>query len=320
METKPSYEELAGKLAELEEVFRALRSHEVDAVVGTKSVFMLRLRETEDAIKKQRTALEELLAERGRLLEDAKARQAQLQRKSRELEEANTELQQFAYVASHDLREPLRMIAGFTQSLEKRYRGTLDTTADEYITFIVDGVARMQDLINDLLAYSRVGTRGVPFEPVGMEDALQNVLINLKTSIGETAATVTHGPLPVIQADPIQMMQVLQNLISNAIKFHRADAPPVIHVTGGLEGGEWVFSVRDNGIGIDPEFFGRLFTLFQRLHTREQYPGSGLGLAITKKIVGRHGGRVWVESEPGKGSTFHFSVAAGNGRDGNAEQ
>jgi len=460
METTPSYDEIAGKLAELEEVFRALRSQEVDAIVGTKSVFMVRLRETEDALKKQRVALEELLAERGRLLEEAKARQAalerqaeelrrvqreaqesrdkyldlydyapagyltldgagtvleanltaagllglakneligapfsaciepdfrqgfasclgatlatkaeqrceikvhrsdgfvfdallqtsaagqvpggpghlrailadisvrkrveaQLQRKSRELEAANTELQQFAYVASHDLREPLRMIAGFTQSLEKRYKDKLDTTADEYIAFIVDGVARMQDLIDDILAYSRVGTRGVPFEPVSMEKALANVLVNLKTSIEESQATVTHGPLPVIQADPVQMMQVLQNLIGNAVKFHREEAPPVIHVAAGLEGGEWVFSVTDNGIGIAPELFGRLFTLFQRLHPRDKYPGSGLGLAITKKIVGRHGGRIWVESRPGTGSTFRFSVPAGAVREDDGDR
>jgi PAS domain S-box-containing protein len=434
MEPRPSYEELAGKLAELEEVFRALRSQEVDAVVGAKSIFMLRLKETEDEIRRQRGALEDLLAERGRLLEDSKqsrdryldlydyapvgyltldgagtvleanltaakllglekdgligarfssfvepdfrpgffscigetlktaaeqrceikvhtgngfifyaslqttaARdaqgnldhlrailadisirkraEAQLARKGKELEAANAELQQFAYVASHDLREPLRMVASFTQSLEKRYKHQLDTTADEYIAFIVDGVARMQSLIDDILAYSRVGTRGVPLEAVAMDDVLRNVLVNLKTSIEETGATVTHDPLPVIQADPVQMMQVLQNLIGNAIKFHREGAPPLIHVTARPDGGDLVFSVSDNGIGIAPELFGRLFTLFQRLNPRDQYPGSGLGLAITKKIVGRHGGRIWVESQPGTGSTFHFSVSVRPGRE-----
>jgi len=225
-----------------------------------------------------------------------------------DLEEANNELQQFAYVTSHDLREPLRMITGFTQSLEKRYKDKLDKTANEYIDFIVDGATRMQNLIDDILAYSRVGTRGIPFEQVDMEKALADVLTNLKMAIEETDARITHDPLPVIPGDPVQMMQVLQNLISNAIKFHQEGEAPVIHVSARQEGHEYVFSVKDNGIGIDPEVFGRLFILFQRLHTRDKYPGTGVGLAITKKIVGRHGGRTKVESQPGKGSTFYFSI------------
>jgi len=233
-----------------------------------------------------------------------------LQIKTEDLEEANNELQQFAYVTSHDLREPLRMITGFTQSLEKRYKDKLDKAANEYIDFIVDGATRMQSLIDDILAYSRVGTRGIPFEQVNMEKALKDVLTNLKMAIEETDARITHDPMPMIQGDPVQMMQVLQNLISNAIKFHQEGEAPVIHVSARQEGHEYVFSVKDNGIGIDPELFGRLFILFQRLHTRDKYPGSGVGLAITKKIVGRHGGRTKVESQPGEGSTFYFSIPA----------
>jgi len=225
-----------------------------------------------------------------------------------ELDRSNKELEQFAYVTSHDLREPLRMMTSFSQSLEKRYKGKLDSTADEYIHFIVDGAVRMQGLIDDILVYSRVGTRGRPFEQVEMKQVFQEVLLNLKASIDETSAQITHGPLPVIQADPTQMKQVLQNLVGNAIKFSRGGVRPVVHVSARREDREWVFSVRDNGIGIDPELFGRLFNLFQRLHPPDKYPGTGVGLAVTKKIVQRHGGRIWVESEPEKGSTFHFSI------------
>lgn len=225
-----------------------------------------------------------------------------------ELDRSNRELEQFAYVTSHDLREPLRMMTSFSQSLEKRYKGKLDSTADEYIHFVVDGAARMQGLIDDILVFSRVNTRGLPFEQVEMEQVFQEVLLNLKASIDETGAQVTSGPLPVIQADPTQMKQVLQNLVGNAIKFSREGVSPVVHVSARLEDREWVFSVEDNGIGIDPELFGRLFNLFQRLHPPDRYPGTGVGLAVTKKIVQRHGGRIWVESEPEKGSAFRFSI------------
>jgi light-regulated signal transduction histidine kinase (bacteriophytochrome) len=227
-----------------------------------------------------------------------------------ELDRSNKELEQFAYVASHDLREPLRMMTGFAQSLEKRYRGRLDEAADEYIHFIVDGAARMQRLIDDILIYSRVGTRGVPFEPVDLNTVLGEVRLNLQAAIDETGARITADSLPTIEADPTQMQQVFQNLISNGIKFHRENEIPAVHVSASQAGGEWLFSVRDNGIGMDPELFGRLFVLFQRLHPPDKYPGTGVGLAVTKKIIERHGGRIWVESRPGEGSVFFFGLPA----------
>jgi PAS domain S-box-containing protein len=227
------------------------------------------------------------------------------------------ELEQFAYVASHDLREPLRMITSFSQLLEKHYKNKLDSNANEYIGFIVDGAYRMQNLIDDLLLYSRVGTRGKPFEPTDMEAVLQDVMANLKVSIEESKTRITHDPLPVVRADATQMNQVLQNLISNAIKFRREESPQVhISATKGLK--EWIFSVKDNGIGIDPQLFDRLFILFQRLQPREKYPGTGIGLAVAKKVVQRHGGRIWVESRPGEGSTFFFTIPLRSGREGNA--
>jgi len=184
----------------------------------------------------------------------------------------------------------------------------MDKTADEYIGFIVDGASRMQNLIDGVLVYSRVGTKGVPFQPVEMEKVLQDVLDNLKTSIEETKARVTHDPMPVIRADPTQMMQLFQNLLANAIKFRREGESPVIHVFAKQERQEWVFSVKDNGIGIDPELFGRLFVLFSRLQPSDKYPGTGVGLAVAKRVVDRHGGRIWVESQPGSGSTFYFTI------------
>ncbi len=232
-----------------------------------------------------------------------------------ELDRSNKELEQFAYVTSHDLREPLRMMTSFSQSLEKRYKGKIDKTADEYINFIVDGAERMQKLIDDILLYSRVTTRALPFERVEMERIVQDALVNLKASIEETKATITHERLPVIQADPSQMTQVMQNLIGNAIKFHRKEELPVVHISAAPEGRECIFSVKDNGIGIDPELFDRLFNLFQRLHPHNMYPGTGVGLAVAKKIVQRHGGRIWVKSQPEQGSTFYFSIPQGTSRD-----
>jgi len=239
---------------------------------------------------------------------DRKLAEEKLLHKTEELEEVNKELQQFAYVTSHDLREPLRMITGFTQSLEKRYKDKLDKTANEYIDFIVDGTARMQNLIDDILSYSRIATYNLPFEAVNMERVLKDVLSNLKVALEETDARITHDPLPVIHGDPVQMMQVLQNLVSNAIKFHREGEAPVIRVSARREGNEYIFSVKDNGIGIDPQLFGRLFALFQRLNTGDKYPGTGVGLAVTKRIIGRHGGKIWVESLPGKGASFYFTI------------
>ncbi|MCX9009575.1 MAG: ATP-binding protein [Candidatus Methanoperedens sp.] len=224
-----------------------------------------------------------------------------------ELERSNKELEQFAYIASHDLQEPLRMVSGFTQIIERRYRGRLDKSADEFITYIIDGTTRMQRMIEDLLAYSRVGTRGKPFEPTYLEEVLGQAVANLKVAIEQSNAVVTHDPLPTVIADPTQMVQLFQNLISNAIKFKREEQPHV-HISAKMQGNEWIFPVRDNGIGISPEFLGRLFQLFQREHTTREYPGTGIGLAVCKRIVERHGGRIWVESVQGKGSTFYFTI------------
>ncbi len=226
---------------------------------------------------------------------------------AQDLRRSNAELEQFAYVASHDLQEPLRMVASFSQLLAKRYRGKLDQDADDFIGFAVDGARRMQALINDLLAFSRVGTRGRAFEPTDSNGVLQEALTNLTTLRAESQAVVTHEPLPTILADGGQLVQVFQNLIANAIKF-RGPEPPRIHITAEPQDEGWRFAVRDNGLGIAKEHQERIFTIFQRLQPRAEYPGTGIGLAICKKIVERHGGRIWVDSELGKGSTFYFTI------------
>jgi signal transduction histidine kinase len=237
---------------------------------------------------------------------------AALRQANAELARSNNDLQQFAYVASHDLQEPLRMVASFTQLLQKRYQGQLDAQADRYIHFAVDGATRMQGLINDLLAYSRVGSQSRPLQQVSTEEALEKALQNLGEAVRESRATVTHGPLPRLRGDLTQLTQLFQNLVGNALKF-RGPAPPQVHVGArrDAEGKGWVFSVQDNGIGIDPRYLERIFVIFQRLHTKQEHPGSGIGLAICRRIVERHGGRLWAESEPGKGSVFHFTLPAG---------
>jgi PAS domain S-box-containing protein len=225
-----------------------------------------------------------------------------------ELRRSNDELEQFAYVASHDLQEPLRLVASFTELLAERYKGRLDSEADEYIAFAVDGSHRMQRLIEDLLAYSRAGTKGKLLPKVSMDNVLEEALANLQVAIEESGAAVTHDSLPSIKTDKQQLIQVFQNLIGNAIKYRSAEAPHV-HVSAEKKNdNEWIFAVRDNGLGIDPEYFERIFILFQRLHGQSEFEGSGIGLAICKKIVNRLGGTIWVESHAGKGSTFYFSL------------
>jgi PAS domain S-box-containing protein len=236
-----------------------------------------------------------------------KAMENEIKQTMEKLQQSNAELEQFAYVASHDLQEPLRMVASYVQLLERRYKGKLDPEADEFIAYAVDGANRMRGLIDDLLTYSRVSRLGKPFEPTDLESTLDVVLMNLQASITENGAVVTHDKLPVVVADGGQLVQLFQNLIGNAIKFHGKE-PPRVHVSVQVKETEYLFSVRDNGIGIAPEYFDRLFKIFQRLHTREEYPGSGIGLAVCKKIVERHGGRIWIESQVGKGSTIYFTL------------
>jgi signal transduction histidine kinase len=233
--------------------------------------------------------------------------EAVLAQHMKELARSNAELEQFAYVASHDLQEPLRMVASYTQLLARRYRGRLDADADEFVGYAVDGANRMQSLIEDLLSFSRVGTRGRPFDRVEGEAILDQALTQLRLTIDERGAGVTHDPLPSVVGDASQLTQLLQNLIGNAIKFHGQESPRV-HVAAQPHDQDWLFSVRDNGIGIDPQFRERIFVIFQRLHSRSEYPGTGIGLAICKKIVERHGGRIWVESEPGRGAVFFFTL------------
>jgi len=227
----------------------------------------------------------------------------------RELSRSNDELQQFAYVASHDLQEPLRMVTSYLQLLVKRSGEKLDERSLEYLGFAVDGAQRMQEMIKDLLSYSRIGTAPREFRPTDMEAALSTALKHLELEIKEEGARVTHGDLPTIIADSHQMVQLFQNLVGNAIKYHGVEAPDV-HVAAERLDGDWLFSVRDNGIGIPKEHQGRLFQMFSRLHTRDEYEGTGIGLAIAKRIVERHGGRIWVESEAGEGSTFFFRLPA----------
>lgn len=243
---------------------------------------------------------------------DRKRAEQELATRTAELARSNAELEQFAYLASHDLQEPLRMVASFTELLARRYTGKLDSDADEFITFAVDGANRMKQLINDLLAYSRVGTKAKPFAPTDCRDVLDRALSNLSMAIQEHGATVKAGRLPTVAADAVQLTQLFQNLIANAVKFHGPE-PPLIEFTAEQHNEEWVFSVRDNGIGIDSQFFERIFAVFQRLHRKQEYPGTGIGLAICRKIVERHGGRIWVESELGKGSTFYFTIPARGG-------
>jgi signal transduction histidine kinase len=254
-------------------------------------------KQAEASLKKLNEELEHRVQERTTELKDANTN----------LLRSNRELEQFAYVASHDLQEPLRAINSYTQLLARKYQGNLDAKADKYIGYIVEGATRMQQLINDLLSFSRVGTKAKEFEAIACEAVLSKVLSNLRVAIAESRSVVTHDPLPTVMGDEIQLIQLFQNLIGNAIKFHREE-PPRVHISAQQSKNEWVFSVRDNGIGMEAEYFDRIFTIFQRLHSKSEYPGTGIGLAVCKKIVERHGGRIWLESTLGVGTTFHFTI------------
>jgi PAS domain S-box-containing protein len=233
-----------------------------------------------------------------------------LRRSAEELARSNKDLEQFAYVASHDLQEPLRIVSGFIGRLRERYGSSLDDKAREYIDFAVQGAQRMSQLVHDLLEYSRVQARPRQLEPANMKEAFDRALANCMASIRETGAAVTCGDLPTVMGDPTQLVQLLQNLIGNAIKFRRPEASPEVHLFARREKDDWVFHMHDNGIGIPMDQAERIFMIFQQLHTRDMYPGTGIGLAICRKIVERHGGRIWVQSELGKGSTFSFSLPA----------
>jgi PAS domain S-box-containing protein len=242
---------------------------------------------------------------------ERKRAEQELLRRTEELARSNQDLEQFAYVASHDLQEPLRAVAGPLQLLQRRYQGQLDARADEFIMHAVDGATRMQKLIDDLLSYSRVGRSGATLQLTECADTLDLALKSLSVVLHESGAQITRGALPTVMAIPTQIALLFQNLIGNAVKFRQADRAVCVDVGATREGDSWVISVKDNGIGIDPQYFDRIFMIFQRLHSRADYPGTGIGLALCKRIVEQHGGRIWVESEPGNGTTVFFTLNAG---------
>lgn len=268
--------------------------------------------ELSQAFDRMTANLQEITVSRNELakeVEERKLVEEKLQNTLLDLERSNRDLEEFAYISSHDLQEPLRKIANFSEMLGEQYRGRFDEQADRYLCYIADGARRMQALINDLLYYSRVGQTDLPSLPANLEDILRGTLNDLQSLIQESGAHITHDPLPTSKVNSYQMGQLLQNLLVNAIKFH-GHQPPRIHLSARQEGREWVIGVRDNGIGFDSQQAERIFKVFQRLHSQDKYPGTGIGLAICKKIVERHGGRCWAESQPGLGSTFYFTIPA----------
>ena len=247
-----------------------------------------------------------------RELEERRKYLAELEKALVELKRSNRDLEQFAFVASHDLQEPLRMVSSFVQLLAQRYHGQLDTDADEFINYAVEGASRMQKLINDLLLFSRVRTTQQPFETVDLSAVLRVVLGNLKLRVQESRAHITHDPLPALKGDKTQLVQLFQNLIDNALQFTGSE-PLKIHIGAAHVGHQWILSVRDNGPGIEPHYHERIFVIFQSMRGKETSPNSGIGLAIAKRIVEHHGGRIWVESELGKGATFLFTIPTDGG-------
>jgi signal transduction histidine kinase len=283
---------------------------EIGALVDGLNEMLSQIEARDGALTQAQGELEQRVRDLQREVAERQRAEKELAEKTIELQRSNAELRQFAYVASHDLQEPLRMVTSYTQLLAKRYQDKLDRDASEFIGFAVEGVNRMQLLIRDLLEYSRTGTRGKVLAMTDCNGVLDATLKNLQAVIEESHARITRDPLPVVMADEIQLGQLFQNLIMNAIKYQDRK-PPEIHVGCKQEENRWLFWVRDNGIGIDPAYAERIFVIFQRLHSRQEYPGTGIGLAICKKIVERHGGKIWVKSELGKGSTFYFTIPAG---------
>jgi signal transduction histidine kinase len=284
------------KMGAVDYVTKPFHAEEVLARINTH----LTLRAMRQQLTEQNRKLQEEIAVRQQA-------EAVLAQRSEELARSNAELEQMAYVASHDLQEPLRMVASYVQLLEKRYHDRLDADAKEFIAFAVDGAKRMQALIDDLLTYARVGTKAAPLRPVAAAEAVAVAMSSLRMALEESQARITVDSLPIVLGDRRQREQLFQNLIGNAIKF-RGEQPPQVRIRAEPEQNFWRFSVQDNGIGIAPEYFDRIFVMFQRLHGRREYPGTGIGLAICKKIVERHGGRIWVESMPGGGTTFLFTL------------
>lgn len=282
---------------------------------------IIRRIKVEEELRRHQEGLEALIEERTRDLAAANSHlkeeitmreraEGDLRKLMEDLARSNKELDQFASIASHDLQSPLRTVAGFVELLGERYKGKLDEKADEYIARAVNGAKRMSVLIHDLYVYSRIGTQGKQLSRVSMGTLFEGAIDNLKEIIDENEAVITCDQLPDVEGDDTQLVQLFQNLVGNAIKFRKKDAPPSIRISAERKQGEWVFGVHDNGIGIEPRFYERVFVIFQRLHASEEYPGTGLGLALCKKIVERHGGRIWIESKPGEGSNFYFTMPA----------
>jgi light-regulated signal transduction histidine kinase (bacteriophytochrome) len=255
----------------------------------------------------EKSKVEAANAELRREIDERLEAERELREKTDALARSNADLEQFAYVASHDLQEPLRMVSSYVQLFEKRYAGQVDAQADKYIRYAVEGAKRMQSLIGGLLEYSRVGRLDEPFGAVNTNAALDQALSNLRSAIEEAHASITRGPLPTLTGNAGRIAQVFQNLIGNALKFRHPEQPVTVHVSAVPKATEWLFTIEDNGIGIDSQYLDRIFVIFQRLHTRAEYPGTGIGLSICKKVVERHGGRIWVESRVGEGSRFHFT-------------
>jgi len=281
-----------------------------------EAVVRRKRRQAEEALQRSYEELEQRVRERTEELNASKLELerlvGELERSNRELERSNRELEQFAYVASHDLQEPLRMVSSFMQLLERRFEQQLDDKARQYIHYALEGSQRMSQLISDLLMFSRVGRGTWNPAPVNLNELFGQIRSNCRTTLEETGAVITCDELPVVQGEPSQLSQLLQNLLVNAVKFRRQDVTPEVHVSATRQGKSWLLAVRDNGIGIAPEQHQRIFVIFQRLHSRQKYNGTGIGLAVCQRIVEFHGGRIWVQSEPGKGATFLFNLPAWN--------